>query len=336
MLNVRSLAQFVIASGFAYGAYLVFRPFLLPIVTAMIITLVARPLYRSLPIKSPAVKALICILLIAVAILLPISFLSIALLREVSTVRNSIDTSQFDLNHLNTGINAVANRFGVGTFANVDVKGSAKTLIDSLPMQGLGVLGGVVGALGEFVITLFGLFYFLESSDKSRGYLHGLSPLSHHDTDRLVDRAENVVQSTIQGNLILVLLQGALFTIAAASFHFKAPILIGILYGLTSMVPAIGSSLIWLPLALYSFLTGHNTAGIGITLCALAQVALIDHIIGPKIIGSRSQLNPFLTLLGILGGIQQFGLLGFILGPTVIALGVVGLEMLSASWKQEA
>lgn len=334
-MNLRALAQFTIAAGFAYGAYLIFRPFLLPIVTALIITLVLRPFYRKLPFRSPAVKALLCILLVAIAIILPVSILSLSIVKEVSTVRGSIDTSQFDLNHLNTIVNKIANKFGIGAFANIDLNSSAKNVLDSLAGKSLGLLGGVFGVLGEFVITLFGLFYFLESSDKSRGYLHRLSPLSHEDTDRLVDRAESVVQSTIQGNLILVLLQGALFTVAALAFHFKAPLLIGIFYGLTSMVPAIGSSLVWVPLVIYSLLTGHTTSAIGIAACALAQVAIIDHLIGPKLIGSRSQLNPFLTLLGILGGIERFGLLGFILGPTIVALGVVGLEMLSKSWKPE-
>jgi predicted PurR-regulated permease PerM len=335
--SLRTFAQLGIALGLVYGAVELFKPFVLPVATAFFITLLLRPLYRHLKRRVPSTtgRAFLCLLIVILVILIPASLLSVLLVREIGVAVASISRNGFDLTHVNTIINHFSERLGFGDVANINIKNYAITSLQSLAGDSTTILGGVLGVFGDVALILFGLFYILQGSDKSRDYLHKMSPLSRLDTDLLVDRTEEVVGATVRGNLILVLLQGGCFTIACLVFHYPAPLLIGLLYGVASMVPVIGTSVVWAPLALYSLATGHEAIALGTVLWAVAQVAGIDHVIGPKLIGSQSRLNPYLTLLGILGGISNFGLIGFILGPTVMALGVVGLEILGRSWKNE-
>ena len=334
--SLRAFAQFAIAAVLVYGAYLIFQPFLLPVVSAAIIALVSRPMYRSLKphFSSDTSTALTCLLIVILVVMVPAGLLSLVLLREVGSLSGSINHNNFDFSHLDLIANKFAAGFGINGI-HVDLRAYTLDALGKIAGHSSAILGGVFGVLGDTVLILFGLFYLLQSSGRMRGYLRELSPLRSADTDMVIDRAEQVIQATVRGNVLLVALQGICFVIGCLVFGFKAPLILGILYGLTSMVPVIGSSIIWGPMLIISLLSGHQFAGIGIAIWALVQILVIDHIIGPRLIGARTKLNPYLALLGILGGISQFGLLGFILGPTVVALGVVGLELLGRSWQRQ-
>ena len=334
---VRQFAQFAIAALLVYGAYLIFQPFMLPVVAAAIIALVSRPMYRRFRphFASDTATALTCLVVVALVVIIPAGLLSVVLLREVGSLSGSINHNNFDFNHLDAIVNRFVAGLGIGSSLHVDLRSLTLGSLAKIADHSTAILGGVFGALGDTILILFGLFYLLQSSGRMRHYLRELSPLQSADTDMVMDRAQQVVQATVRGNVILIALQGFCFIIGSLIFGFKAPVILGILYGLTSMVPVVGSSVVWGPMLLISLLDGHHVAGIGIAIWALVQIAAIDHIIGPRLIGARTKLNPYLALLGILGGISQFGLLGFILGPTVVALGVVGLELLGRSWQRE-
>lgn len=333
--TLREFAQFLLPLLLVYGAYFIFQPFILPVVTAAIIALVSRPLYRYLRnhLKSETATAFLCLACVILIVIIPAAILSLILVREITSISGSINHNSFDFNHLDSLANGILAKFGVSY--RTDLRGVTLDLLSGLAGHSTAILGGVFGAVGDTALVLFGLFYLLQGSGHMRQYLQDLSPLPKNDTNTLLDRAQEVVQATVRGNVILVALQGGCFIIGCLVFGYKAPLLLGILYGLASMVPVIGSSIVWGPMLIVSLLSGREVAGVGIAIWALIQILAIDHILGPKLIGDRSKLNPYLALIGILGGISQFGLLGFILGPTIIALGVVGLEMLGRSWREE-
>ena len=335
--TLRSFAQFAIAALLVYGAFLILQPFLLPVVTAAIIALVVRPMYRRLRphFSSETATALVCLAIVILVVLIPTGLFSLVLLREVSSISGSINHNSFDFNHLDSQFNGLLTNLGAGSSIHVDLRSYTLSILSQIAGHSTSILGGVFGALGDSVLILFGLFYLLQSSGRMRNYLCILSPLQKIDTNLVLDRAQEVVQATVRGNIILVAMQGFFFIIGCLIFGFKAPLILGILYGLTSMVPVIGSSIVWGPMVIISLLNGHHVAAIGIAIWALVQIGVIDHVVGPRLIGARTKMNPYLALLGILGGISQFGLLGFILGPTIIAIGVVGLELLGRSWQRD-
>jgi predicted PurR-regulated permease PerM len=115
-------------------------------------------------------------------------------------------------------------------------------------------------------------------------------------------------------------------------FGVGTPVLLGILYGIASFVPGIGALLVWVPVALFQVLQGNIGAATGIVAWSVLQWVFYENYLGPVIIERRARLHPFLILLGVLGGIGKFGLLGIFLGPTMVALGLIGLELLCKPW----
>jgi predicted PurR-regulated permease PerM len=140
------------------------------------------------------------------------------------------------------------------------------------------------------------------------------------------------VRAAVSGNLILVVIEALLSMAGFAIFGLVSPVLLGICFGITSLVPVIGSSIVWVPVVLFEFLQGNFVAGFGIILWSGCQIALCDYYLGPHLIERRAKLHPFVVLLGILGGVAQFGVLGIILGPTIMAVAMVGMEIARRTW----
>ena len=94
-----------------------------------------------------------------------------------------------------------------------------------------------------------------------------------------------------------------------------------------AMLPFIGAAFIWFPASLFKLASGETTNGIGLLLYGLFIVSTIDNIIRPKIIGSRSKVHPSLILIGALGGIKLFGLIGIVVGPLILAILTVFFDL---------
>lgn len=332
--TIRVIAQLLLTFAFVWISYTVLRPFVLPILTAGIIGIMARPMYEWLlkhNLGSTA-SAGITLAILIICCIIPLAILSNLVIKEISSATSWLQRPGNDLDSLDSSIQALLAHFGL-TNVTVDVRSYLVGSLSDVAGKASTVLGGVLGILGDIVLVLFGVFYILQGIPRSRTYLHKISPLGESDTDMVISRIEEVIHATVKSNTIIMILQSLVFTLAGYVFGLQAPILIGLLYGITSLVPVIGTSVIWLPIAAFLAINGQIGSAIGLCTWALVQIGLIDHIIGPRIIGEQTRLNPFLTLIGILGGVYYFGLLGFIIGPTAMALGVVGLEMLGRSWE---
>jgi len=194
------------------------------------------------------------------------------------------------------------------------------------------LIGGAIGGVASTALTFLGTFYIMSSHDNIREIVSAYSPLSAEDTNLLWDRTKNVVRAAVSGNLILVVIESVLAMIGFSLFGIVSPVLLGLCFGVTSLVPVIGSSMVWVPVVIFELLQGNLAAAIGIALWSTCQVGLCDYYLGPHLIERRAKLHPFIVLIGILGGIAQFGVLGIILGPTIMAVGIVGLEIARRTW----
>ena len=97
-------------------------------------------------------------------------------------------------------------------------------------------------------------------------------------------------------------------------------LLLGVATAVCSLIPFVGTMLVWLPAAIYLMATGHLWKGIILIIWGSVVVGTIDNIIRPLVIGSRVELHPLLLLFSLLGGLQVFGFIGIFIGPVVISV----------------
>ncbi len=189
------------------------------------------------------------------------------------------------------------------------------------------ILSQTVGLILNSIFTLLVTFYFLTRKENILQYLYRINPLNQTDLDKLGSRAAEVMTATIRGNLIIITIQAVLGGLGFAIFGLSSPVLLGSLYGLASLIPMVGIILIWLPAVAYLLISGNLIGGIGLAIWCIGSNLFMDNFLGPKIVAGETRLHPLFILFGVLGGVHLFGLFGIIIGPTIVALSFIALEM---------
>jgi predicted PurR-regulated permease PerM len=162
-----------------------------------------------------------------------------------------------------------------------------------------------------------------------------LSPLQDKYESILIDKFNSITRATIKGTTLIAIVQGFLGALLFAATGVASPVLFGILMTLSSVVPSIGSGLVWLPIGLIMLFLGHTMKGVIIILIGALIISTVDNILRPKLVGRDTQMHPLLILFSTLGGIAFFGISGFIVGPIVISLFVALWNIYSLEFKTQ-
>jgi predicted PurR-regulated permease PerM len=135
----------------------------------------------------------------------------------------------------------------------------------------------------------------------------------------LLRRFAEVSRATIKGTLVVGLAQGAIGGTAFAVLGIGAPVLWGVVMALLSILPVVGTALVWLPAAIFLIVNGQIIGGIALILIGVFVIGLTDNLLRPILVGRDTRLPDYLILLATLGGLAAFGLAGVIVGPIIAA-----------------
>ena len=135
----------------------------------------------------------------------------------------------------------------------------------------------------------------------------------------------------MKGGILVAMAQGTLGGIAFWFLGIHAALLWAVLMAFLSLIPAIGATLVWLPVAIYFLATGAIWQGIGLILYGVLVIGLVDNLLRPFLVGKGSKLPDYVVLISTLGGIEVFGLNGFVVGPLIAAMFMVSWEIFAVS-----
>jgi predicted PurR-regulated permease PerM len=154
-----------------------------------------------------------------------------------------------------------------------------------------------------------------------------MSPLSDADTENIFSKLRGMTSSVIMGSLVVAVAQGVISGAGYYLFGLPNPVLWGFASVITALVPVVGAMIIIAPAIVY-FIFYSNTAVVaGFTLWVFVMVALTENILRPRLIGRNVEVHPLLVLLSVLGGLAQFGAMGFLLGPLALSFLLALLEI---------
>lgn len=169
-------------------------------------------------------------------------------------------------------------------------------------------------------VTLYAMYFFLIDGRKLLYRVLYFLPLTAAEEARMVDRFLSVARAAIKGTIAMGFLQGALGGVAFWLLGVPSPALWMTLMAFLSALPGVGSALVWVPAALYLFISGHDGKAIALALWCAGFVGSLDNVLRPRLIGKDAKMSDLLILIATLGGIVLFGVAGFVLGPIVAAL----------------
>ena len=152
-------------------------------------------------------------------------------------------------------------------------------------------------------------------------------PLEQRHTHALLDQFRKVGREVLLGTLVTGLLQGVLAALGYWVTGVPQPVFFGALTAVASLVPAVGTLLVWIPVGIYRMSTGHVAAGlISLIYSALVVGVASDYFIRPKLVGSDKNVPVLLTFVSLFGGVEVFGLVGLVLGPVIVTLSIAVLK----------
>ena len=323
------LLFFVIA---IFLVFLVIKPFIIAILTSIIISYIFYPLYKWINKKTKRknLSAIIMIILILILIITPIFFITNSLTREVTTVYINSKQRIAEGNIIDTepGSNLwKLNSFLVNIAEKPQISSSIDNIINSIISSLSNFIFTIPKKILSFFVMVFLIFFMLRDGELMVKKIKYLIPLKSHHQNKIIKRFGSVTRAVVYGHFITALIQGMVGVLGLYIFGVKSPLVWGIIMIIACMIPFIGAPIVWFPLGVLKLIEGLTTnttsttiRGIGLLVYGFFIVASIDNLIKPKIIGDKAKIHPTIILLGVLGGLSIFGVIGIVVGPLILSL----------------
>jgi predicted PurR-regulated permease PerM len=308
----------------AYLAFRIFEPFLAPLAWAAILAVVTYPVHRLIERRfNRNVAALISTVWVTALLIVPTVFVLAAFVREAVQAVDSIRIG-VELGHY-----AWANRLWEHVQERFPqfVPSDLGAELHNYAEQGAAIAAGRVGEIlrhtAEFlldlVFTIFSMFYFFRDGETIVERLRNGLPFEQSERLMVVENTRSLIFATVMSSLAAAAIHGAIGGLTFALTGIKTPVFWGVLMGFFSLIPVFGTALVWVPLALSLILGGHLWAGIILTGVCSVVIGTVDNVVRPMLISGRAGMNTLLIFIGVIGGIDVFGLLGVVLGPIILA-----------------
>lgn len=331
--TVESVAFFAVLAAVS----IVFTWSILPFVGALLWALVAAilfaPLVERIRVRVGGRRGLaagITVFVIALAVVLPAIVLGVMLVDQAGALYGQLQSEHVDLAALFERVLAflpdwahgLLGRMGITDFSSFSDKVSAEIggQLRSLLGRAVNIGQGAASFLLSLAIMLYVTFFFLRDGRALATRIGEVVPLAPDERALLADRFVTVVAATVKGGVLVGLAQGTVGGIVMAVLGVPNALLWAVVMGFASLLPAVGTGLVWVPASLYLFATGDVWQGVVMALAGMLVIGSIDNVLRPILIGRETKIPDALILVTTLGGIDAFGFNGLLIGPVAAAL----------------
>ena len=317
------------------GAALVWilLPFFSAILWGVILALLLLPTYRRLLLKMRhRHNAAAAIVLLGVVLMgvLPFALLTTALASQASDIYRMVDAGEWKVadlvrslfERLPDWLVSVLQQLGIGN-GDVLMRRLNTALAEGsqwVATQALSIGLNTFGFASSLGVALYLGYYFLRDGQQISHSFWRAVPLLPAQKEEFRSRFAAVVRATIKGGVSIALIQGALGGLAFWYLEVKGALLWAMVMALASLLPVIGTALVWLPVTLYLLLAGDGWKALQLAVFSVAVIGLTDNLLRPMLVGRNTQMPDYVVMITTLGGIAVFGLNGIVIGPLIAAM----------------
>ena len=295
-------------------------PFFTTILGSIVIAYILYPVYNKLLLltKNKNLASFLMSLFILILLIIPIIVLANSLIKESAGLF-------YLIRDLNVGVVDLTNTFLFKYLSeNVDLANYIKSALNKFSIELLQNTDNFIISLPSkivnFFVMFFIIFYLFKDGKELVERIKKELPLKEKYKQDLIRKFSETVYATVYGVLGADFLQAVFALVGFYIFQVISPLFLAFLIFLAALLPFVGSALIWLPIAIIKIISGDNFNGIGLIIFGVLVISSIDNIMKPVLMGQKSKMHPVLAILGILGGLQIFGLIGIIIGPLSLAI----------------
>ncbi|HMT43373.1 MAG TPA: AI-2E family transporter [Chakrabartia sp.] len=315
-------------------------PFFGAILWALVAAIVFKPVHRRLAAMMPrrhTTPALITLILLIAIVIIPAVMLGSLLIDQAISIYNSIETRQLDLiklmrdvqNGLPDWMQDALSRISPKDVAALQGR-LASTLTDAVKLgagQAVSVGQGALSFVMQLGIMLYLAFFLIRDGDLLTRKISLRLPLDRHKRRDLFNKFTTVIRATVKGSFVVAIVQGALGGIIFAVLGINAALLWGVIMGMFSLVPAIGTGIVWLPVSIYLLATGQQWQAFVLAGFGVLVIGMVDNVLRPILVGKDTRMPDWVVLIATLGGLSVFGMNGVVVGPVIAAMFIAAWDI---------
>ena len=319
-------------------------PFYGAVFWATVLAILFAPVYRRLAQimrQRCTLAAFTTVLLILLLVILPSALISGMLLQEGFHVYEKVRSGEWNLGAyarqvyqaLPSWATALLDRFELTTLGEVQERLTAGLSkgVQFLAGQALNVGQNTLDFVVSFFIMLYLLFFLLRDGRVLNQKIRAAVPLRDELQRNLFRKFADVIRATVKGTIVVAIVQGFLGGLIFWILGIQAPVLWGVVMAFLSLLPAVGTGLVWVPVAIYLLATGSVWQGIVLVAYGILVIGLVDNVLRPILVGKDTKMPDYVVLISTLGGMAIFGLNGFVIGPLIAAMFMASWDVVAAS-----
>jgi predicted PurR-regulated permease PerM len=312
------------------SAFLIIRPFVSTILTSFIIAYMFYPVYKFFKkfVKNKTLAASIVSIIIVLLFAVPLIFVASSIMTE-SSVGYSLVKQILSFENKMLGDcegEDIVCKIGIFIEEKIrdpDLQLQISNIINSVTGFLIGKATDIVFSIPLFLLNFFVMvfivFYLLKEGKFLLERIRALLPLKKSHKKNVFEQLNGVTSAVIYGHILTAAIQAILGVLAFWIFEVPSPLFWGLIMFFFALIPFMGTPIVWIPAVIIKAFSGSIGAAIGLLIAGIF-ISTIDNLIKPALVSGKAKVHPVLVLLGVLGGIYTFGLIGVIIGPVVLSV----------------
>ena len=322
-------------------------PFYSAILWGLIAAIVGEPVYRRLAARFGGrrnLAATLTLLLILALVIVPAILIGISLVQEAASIYIKLESGEIDLarifQQLRDALPPWAHELA-GTSGMSDLQtaremlgSSIATGLQSIASRALIFSQGALNFIASLGAMLYLTFFLLRDGENLGEQIKAAVPLRPDLRDALVHHFVVVIRATMKGTIVIAILQGSVGGLIFWLLGIDGALLWGLMMAAFSLIPAVGTGIVWAPVAIYLLVTGAIWEGVTLAFCGFFVIGLIDNLLRPVLVGHDARMPEFVVLITTIAGLKLMGLNGVIVGPVIAAL-FIAVWKIATEWREQ-
>ena len=324
--DIKSIFLWILVGVVFFLAFLIIKPIAIAIVFGLLFAYICNPIFKRINRRlGKNLSAFILIIGLIIIIAIPLIFLAPVIVNEAFETFLSLQKINF-VEPLRAAFPSLLND-KLATTLSLNIDSIIGKIFSSFMEQFTDLIINLTNLLLQFAVFLFTSFFALRDTEGLKKYVSDLSPFSLSTEKKFFIEFRGITNAIIFGQVLIGLIQGIALGIALFFLGIPQALILTIIAIMASIIPILGSWLVWLPVSIYLIIAGNYVSAIFLIIYGFLFVSVIDNFLRPYFLSKSSNLPIVLSVIGTIGGLYMFGITGLVLGPLILAYCLIILEI---------
>lgn len=299
------------------------KEFLPSVLGALTLYIIFRQMHLKLVEEEewrPWVSATLILVIAVVVIVIPTYFLIDMLLTKVGDVQQYVGK-------FNVFLEKIQGYIQSKTGINIITVQNKEKVAEYITKYSSAAVNATLNIIAILAATFFILYFMLVNSRLFEKVTKSLTPLKKANVEKIGSKVRRMIVANAVGIPVVAIGQGVVALIGYFIFGAPSPWLLFVLTCVASMIPVVGSALVYAPVGIFMLANGDNTGGIGVILYGMLVVGTIDNIFRFTFLKKLEDIHPLNTVFGIILGLKLFGFMGLIFGPILVSVSILLMQV---------